>query len=347
MLSRLVMVVVVAALGVTVPSGPEFRRVFGAIQHWAATRLAMFDTWTPGRDGRVVLAGNRPPRPRLMVVPGLAKAVASGAEFVGPRVTTVLRARRASREIPVMGMGPVILPRMLVTRGLMERLAPATVAKVERPAPPPSATPARPRSSATEPFEGPILASEGVALALAWDLERRLETVTVERPEPLEVKSPADVASTAAPDLEESVGEDAWESFEIPAPLVVQEAPRPEVDFEPLELCGEVAWEPAYDATDADHPATVRNAEKSWEPMEWPKDLDQGVAYELNRASDGLSRAGAPVVAPVAASAPRSPQRVEAPGSATVIQAVRLTREALGAWLGVIRATEMRVVTIR
>ena len=48
MMLRLVLVGMVAALGVTIPSRPDGRGWLGSAERWAKSVLADWDTWRPG-----------------------------------------------------------------------------------------------------------------------------------------------------------------------------------------------------------------------------------------------------------------------------------------------------------
>ncbi len=55
MISRLVLVSMVAALGLSVPSWPEFERGFNSFRSWTTAHLAEWDTWRPSKDDSITV----------------------------------------------------------------------------------------------------------------------------------------------------------------------------------------------------------------------------------------------------------------------------------------------------
>ena len=56
---RLVLVGMVAALGVSIPSQPSCEHVFDSAEAWATSLLAEWDTWEPADSALTVPAANR------------------------------------------------------------------------------------------------------------------------------------------------------------------------------------------------------------------------------------------------------------------------------------------------
>ena len=354
MMSRFVMVVLVAGLGVTLPSEPECRSVIGSLQHWANERVATAFSWSPTADGGS-LGEHRQPRPRLFVARRMAREAAQVGEFVGPRVATVLRSRRVANDLTRAEAGPVILPRILITTGLLERMGQAQVVATSQPAKPTTPVEHPSWPVGMESFDSVPPLGEGAMPALAWELERMREQVAAVRAEPTQLAPSTPMASTlpspsSNADLKDMGDVDDWDYGTVASPVVVSVPVQSEPDFEPIELCGEVAWD--LDDQPAAEPLVIASASAdrtpSWTPMEIPDTLDQGVAYDLNRASEGLPTQAWPTssarggLVKQAETTPAGPKGLE-----TVGHAVELTRAALGAWLGVLKSTEVRVVTIR
>src|SRR5438270_33709 len=92
MISRLVLVGIVAALGVSVPGRPECESWFNSAREWASAQLADWDTWRPSEaDSRRVADAPVPVRlPALLVAtaPILPK---HGKATVGARMAAAER----------------------------------------------------------------------------------------------------------------------------------------------------------------------------------------------------------------------------------------------------------------
>ncbi len=128
MVSRLLILATVAGLGVTLPSEPEVRQFFSIVQHWAATRLAFFDTWTPEHSTEVINPLRRVPVRELVSssttkksTPAAGTTQAQSKPTVMPRVRTILLLGSEMRKKLAAGDGRATLPRSLVTTGLIAR----------------------------------------------------------------------------------------------------------------------------------------------------------------------------------------------------------------------------------
>ncbi|MEO6807921.1 MAG: hypothetical protein ABI353_02280 [Isosphaeraceae bacterium] len=138
-----------------------------------------------------------------------------------------------------------------------------------------------------------------------------------------------------------------------PAPESVVET-TPTTTDEPATPIAETLTDQAFDsvvtqmvstfATDATPLPTVAALETpSFEPVEVGDDLYPGLAYELNRASEGTPLPAQAVALAAPAPTPEQPEAETSSPGERLATAVRLTNQAVSAWVGLLRHDVMIV----
>lgn len=127
----------------------------------------------------------------------------------------------------------------------------------------------------------------------------------------------------------------------LAGPEVVAEV-RPTADAEFAAVVDEMATAFAADLSASGRPAPRR--QPAFERFEVPDDLEAGVAFALNRSSQGEGLT--PDAAPAEVATPRSvgPEPAALARSARLMSAVRLTGQAAAAWWTVIRGAESAAI---
>jgi hypothetical protein len=321
MISRMILVGLVAVLGVSLPSRSEPTNWWTSARVWVTTQLAEWDADTPGEDFCLIVteAPDSPPR----------EAIRAAARTNTP-------ASVAFEPIPVDDELDTGLADELnrMAEGLE---VPATTTAVA--------------DSPTDFLA--VSPSDSIELKLAVELCRIAEGSA--RDETLSAPAIPQPRDTDAGPAIDEIFADVSQVFAPPEPGLATIAARP--TFEPIptpvDLETDIAAELNRFAEGIEiHPegAPARLVRiGTFEPIKVPADLEPGIAYELNRASEGLEIV-APEVRTLGAARPRISGSEPAvhlegnPGDASIGKALGLTRDAALAWMNVL--TGMTPVTM-
>jgi hypothetical protein len=314
MFTRLVLASLVAALGVTLPSRTDCQRWYSSVETWASAKLADWDTWQPAQR-------------ESQTVPARFGQVAWAS---GPSALDDAGSNRRERRDDAGDVSPVWL-----SANLELWLA----AEISRQA---------------ELVEG----SQRVVVAHG----------PADVPEPV-VQEKTPVVST---DLSRVLPVDVFAPSEPPASSQVKTTPK----FEPIELASDLDSGTAYELNrfgeavgpDSRPSASTRPEAPRFEPLAVGEEVESGLAYELNRTSEGIGidplraadaspwgprvenvvkdarPAASSEPLPAEPTASYRPHVADSPGQAVsasapgarIGHAVRLTRDALCAWINVL-----------
>ena len=307
MISRLVLVGMVAALGISLPSWPECESWFHSAREWASAQLADWDTWRPRETDSCRLADAPAPAPREFRPRPAGSVVARGGDSrTGPFATAPSRTLGApSGRHPggetVTGIGQTPGPKALAFHPIAVDDHPVAdfALELNRWAEGLDIQPSMIASRASATDRAPVPARDSDAWELVIASCRSAEASGLSGTVAAPVGAhPARIgASDPIADLFEENPEGYEPSAEGLASSVVGELPAGAVRlrFDPIEppadLAGGIAEELNRFAEGiGDRP------EETWdrlvrsprfEPIE-ATDAESGIAYELNRASEGL-----------------------------------------------------------
>jgi hypothetical protein len=342
MMTRLVLVGMVAALGISVPTWADFRGRVIAAHSWTAHQLAEWDTSARHRADAIAL-------------PPVVKAV--------PRFEPIEVDELASSpadELNRFAEGPEIVPEALVARrrptnGPAERPKAGPVPSEFSPMPGIDIpelkwmadlwAAADPSPGAMGAVEAPISARRPKARMMHSECHftASVGQSTTGRPAPVPSVPAGSLAATVAP----------------PSGRI-----EPMIDGQ-TDIAGELnRFGEGFEAGPSAEPLSSVSSGPRFEPIDSDATLDTGLAIELNRVSDGLNTAwtaedhsGDP------RPEPRSPSsQPQAPPNATltlaeppsavdpspdVEQAIRLTGEAVHAWMRLISGSAAVRVSVR
>jgi hypothetical protein len=374
MISRLVLVGMVAALGLSIPSWSEFERGFSSFRSWTTAQLAEWDTWQPREDDSITVP-EMPSPPRLEIRRVVTSPVVTGEQQPAPR------SRLESSERAVEG--PSDCRIVATVSSLVERqpsrtaiafvpitvendLTPDVADEFNRMCEGLEIRPTMPVETETSTHEvslgsrnpvttddlTSVASSISVELRLALRLCRFTETSRVDQtlPNSSDVNQETLQASNSVDDIfdENPAGyepaEEGLASDVRQQPITMAVKPT----FELIEPSDEVTDQIARELnrlTDgititpevrATHPAR----RPSFEPIVLAENLDSGVAYELNRASEGfgivLPKTGRASQRESARTTHSESQPVPDTGDGNLRRAVRMTRDAARAWMDVL-----------
>jgi hypothetical protein len=373
---RLVLVSLVAALGLTVPGGPVIEHWVASTQNWMNARFADWDTRNPQETDYVIIndfldVELSAPRPS---VSSIAMPVASADRSSGPvpaskpqaarpAVDNVSRAR-ITQQASFVRKESTLKP--LVTRAPDH---PGIALGPSRPRggigvpPSPAVHPAPARPG----FE-PIVVADNLYGGLAYELNRENEGIGINPPAPRrESPAPERPRAPSPPSfgpMEECESlyfagrlEPPRRVVPVVAPSVVRvssPAPEPVARAVQVAVLGWVAsaapWaaeavpsEPGEDLFIDLAGELIRESDgfadrPRFEPIEPGEDLYPGIAYELNRRNEGIE-------IPLSSLAQTKTNDAPAPLPVRELdRAVKLTRDALYAWVNVL--TGPAVVTV-
>jgi hypothetical protein len=190
---RLVLVGIVAALGVSIPSQPSSDHWFDSAESWASALLAEWDTWEPADDGGLLAAGKRDHL---------------GCEECRlARLRVAASAMRAAAGDPPAPKGEDMTQERAITAVLGESKAvfvdPTAIVGGGQPAVSAVELPQEPKAKTSVAFE-PIRVSEPFESGIAYELNRNAEGLS----DPV-FAAPESVATTMDSDL--ALPEDAFE----------------------------------------------------------------------------------------------------------------------------------------
>jgi hypothetical protein len=367
MISRLVLVGMVAALGLSIPNWPEFERGFNAFRSWTTAHLAEWDSWQPNEDDAItvpeVLAPSRPETGPVVTSrvtmreqpPALARNFEHperAGEVPSDRRTngtgSSLVAQQPSRT--VIAFEPIRVDDDLAS-SLADELNRLSEGLEIR-----QATQVNSETRTREVSIGsqvPATIHDLPSSALNMSVESRLalglcQFVEVSRVD--QARSDPTEASDPVVDIFDENPE-GYEPTEEGLASDVRQQPIPtaEPSFELIEPCDELtddlAWELnrlADGTTVAPEARTIQPPRQpTFEPIILAEDLDSGTAYELNRASEGLRivppEAGRAASQRESARSARGETRpVLETDDTTLRRAVRMTRDAARAWMDVL-----------
>jgi hypothetical protein len=363
MLSRMILVGLVAVLGVSLPSRSEPSGWLTSAHAWVIAQLAEWDTDAPGEDGcfLVVEALDSSPGEATQAetrtntkasvafepIPidddvdnGLADELNRMAEGLGIPATTTAIAESPTDFVAVPASESIELKLMVELCQIAERSAHDE--PVSAPAIP------QPREADADPAIDEIFADVSQVFAPT-------------EPEPASIaQQPREADAIAAIDAIFADGSTVFAPAEPgfvtnaqPKPVRIAAGPK----FEPVASLVKLAMDTVVKwnrfvvgikigperAGFQSRPVQPR----AFEPIKVPADLESGIAYELNRASDGLE-----IVPPEARTLgearpqiPESELAAHAEGNhASLGKALSLTRDAAFAWMNVL--TGMTPVTM-
>jgi hypothetical protein len=351
MISRLVLVGMVAALGLSIPSWLEFERGFNAFRSWTTAQLAEWDTWRPREDDSITVPAMPAPS-RLETSPVVMREPRDCQPGV---MGSAMVVRQPSRTD--IAFVPITAANDLAS-GVADELMRMAEGLEIRPAMPVKAE-ARTHEASLDSRE-PVTADEftssassiSVELRLALGLCRFAEASRVDQtpPNPTDVDQETLQAGNPVDDIFEEnpagyePAEEGLASDVRPQPITTSANPSFELIEPSDELTDQIAGElnrlsdgmtitPEVRAT---HPAP----QPRFAPIVLAEDLDSGTAYELNRASEGLGivppKAG-PAGHRESAKTTRAASRpVPDTGEENLPRAVRMTRDAARAWMDVL-----------
>ena len=327
MLSRMILVGLVAVLGVSLPSRSESVGWLTSAHAWVIAQLAEWDTDIPGEDLGLIVTEVPDPSPR---------------EATPAETRTNTKASVAFELIPIdddldTGLADE-LNRM--AEGLD---IPATTTAI---------------TEAPTDFVA-VPSSESIELKLVVELCRIAEASThSETPSSPSIPQPCETDSVPAID---EIFADVSQVFAPPEPGLtasIQPEPPPTAarpEFEPIRPLVDLEPDTAAELNrfaegieihaEDTAPGPVRIG--TFEPIQVPADLESGIAYELNRASEGLEIVP-PEVRALGDARPPIPGSEPADHSegnhASLGKALSLTRDAALAWMNVL--TGMTPVTM-
>ena len=327
---RLALVSLVAGMGIGLPAWPAIEGWVGATQKWMNSRLADLDV-RRGEEPLVVIhdllteemeraRASRFARRQGVVEPSVAPRVATIA-LPHPSFPRVLPAALET-PAPEIAPAPAVVPEPLALPRLDDYLA-GVIVGPPAPAAAPEFSPARPDEMAR----------------LAWDRFRetgsRLAQDFARGVREAEARESLDVAFAALEASDHLYFDDAFElkadvapAAAEPAPVVVEavEEPTPLPGFEAMEQAAELYF--AGPIADEEAPAPEAVAETG---------TASGPATAAVADAPALASLPDDVFAPEEVAVPVQVAKAdEAPAPAGVNRAVRLTREALGAWVNVL-----------
>jgi hypothetical protein len=400
MISRLVLLGMVAALGVTLPSEQECARWFDAMRVWASAELADWDTWKP-KDRDLGHGLVRPPRGRFACSESATRRGAvpdqrspSNHSLARPQDRARLASGSAAAANPLpakdlpsqpkrVSFEPIALDHTLESGVAYElnHMSEGTEMGV-----------AAAKTGEIESSFAPGIATDWLELRLAVSLAERIDasrrshapdTSGLHASKQSEITRPLSERITANPTP--PIPPTAVVATVDPRPRVEPNRPTPEPRQEtypeiPYELNRLFAGLEAQTEERRPAPTVARTV---IEPIEVTSDLESGIAYELNRMSEGVGIAVPPVrgpaedrvdrpttlthASPSANERSSAPTQVPAtthlagggdavtpptfgraePRDANLGQAIRLTRDAACAWMNVLLGPAMVRMTSR
>jgi hypothetical protein len=326
MISRMILVGLVAVLGVSFPSQSESGGWLTSAHDWVVAQLAEWDTYMPGDECCIVVTEVSESSPRVLT-PAAGRTSTTASVAFQPIPTVDDGANRIADELNRFGESPDI--------------------------------PATTTATAESPTDFAAVSScDSIELKLAVELCRTAEAPardeTIDSPalpglreaeeDPAFDDLFADASDVFAP------AEQGLAAIAQPVPAAIAARPafeliRPLADFESdtaaelnrlAEGLGDVPSRPAQAGT--------------FEPIKVPADLELGIAYELNRASEGLEsavpglrklgEARPPIPANAPAALPEDNRK-----DASIGKALGLTRDAALAWMNVLSGMTPVMVT--
>ncbi len=369
MISRMILVGLVAVLGVSLPSRSESGGWLTSAHDWVMTQLAEWDTYTPEEDGCFIVTEEPDPLPQgatqatahanttasfafdfIPVANDLAKGLADElnrlAKGLDTLATTNALAESPSDFVAVSSSDSIELKLAVELRRIAE--ASASVETLSS-----KATP-RPREAASDPAIDEIFADSSQVFA-PTELGR-VAAVEPLVPQPREAGADiaidglfADVSQVFAPTDQGT----ATIAQPEPAPIAARpiiELVQPLLDLE-TDIAAELNRFAEGIAIRLENawPRPVRI--RTFELIKVPADLESGIAYELNRASEGLGSIP-PEARKVGDALPRIPASEPVAhlegspnhGEASIGKALSLSRDAAFAWMNVL--TGMTPVTM-
>ena len=298
---RLILVSVVAGLGLTLPTAKQMTSLKDSAQSWVNARLAEYDARMPADEKAFIYVADAAPVPESKPEP--VASTATEAPTVAPATDT--------NAVPKTSAAPATItpatPEVLAT-GIDTPTAPMNLDEIEIV----SATPVIDTVSKVEDLD------------IAFN-EAQVQTLT-----------------NFAADMMTIVGlEDAMPTIESkPDPVVAVQPPMTDLnETDEVQEGLTYLFQPEPQTVPARAEAEAASAEIS--ALVVGDDLYSGIAFSLNRGSEGLNSL-------LDAELPHERSAVvqfESPGSgSTLSQAVKLTREAVYAWANLLHAPA--VVTI-
>jgi hypothetical protein len=356
---RLVLVSLVAALGLRIPGGPMIESWVASTQNWMNARFADWDTRNSQTADYVIIsdyydAEHRTPRREMSHV---ATPTRTGQRDSAPvNATTAMSTKPAPVQDPqTANVRPVSFVRKLssfepleigdkTNLGIAYELKRWTEGMSVMP-------PWVILSVASRPLFEPIAVAENLYGGIALELNRKNEGIGIKPPAaPSPRPVPASLASfgpmEASPSLyfagelvlpAKNAAAKAPTPKPTPTPVAICPAPpvrttKPRESLEDLdiEVAGELVPQDDGFGVFTPAPKTLVTATKPrFEPLEVSDNFYVGVAFELNRRNEGLHIPAESLVrtAKAEASAPLPTRKLS--------QAVKLTRDAVYAWLNV------------
>jgi hypothetical protein len=403
MVSRLLLVGMVATLGVTLPSRSECEGWFSSVQSWASAQLADWDAWQP-REGDPCPVAETPIRITFEAIPQPSdpRVIADGSqETAGAtlnRSSALIRkegARRLSGDGSMSGRpSPQIEPIALEPIAVAEDADTGVADQLNRESERleigqtrAGRTEVRVDSATVMPSAHPelrLLTELCLIVEKAGDAEKLIHP-EVHSPRVIRPSVPEDAVFERITNRLELFSEDLAAS---PPANSLPVGSR--VTFDPIELPADLGIGIADElnrfaeglAANANGPASKPAQAPQFEPIDVDEDLDSGTAYALNRASEGLggittaaeglahgepqirrnqqgsaftSRPYLPASRKLASAAhvqeksPSHPELPLDPGAADsgLREAVRLTRDAMCAWMNVMKGSTRVDMTAR
>jgi hypothetical protein len=383
MLSRMILVGLVAVLGVSLPSRSDSGSWLTPAHDWVIAQLADWDTYTPGKDCGFIATEAPDPLPReatrapertntttsvafdpIPVTNGLADELNRLAGGLDILATVTAIAESPVDSVVVSSSDSVEWKLAVELRRIAE-----TSASDE-----PCSSQATPRAreaemdpaideifaDASQVFapatEAMATAAQPKSVSIAARPSCELAQTLVSQPceadaDPTIDEIFADGSQVFAPSEQAMATAGQSESASIAAQPIFELIPPP-VDFETdiateLNLCGE-----GVETTFEDDAPTRSEPIRTFDSIEVPADLDSGIAYELNRASEGLEialpeiRKPSEAPSPIPASATTANVQDEPnSGNASIGKALGLTRDAALAWMNVLSGTTPVMMT--
>jgi hypothetical protein len=338
---RLVLVGVVASLGLSLPSGETLEAWTRSSQAWINARLAEWESRRTVDEGAFVfVAKGDDPAPRTCPVADLAAEDHSANALMEEWISTALKA-------PTLTSTTTPTPVAETSKG-MEIVNEPGECEGSRPPAPLSTS----KLAETTPPQHPTW--------LEIDFQLWMESLELEESrvsEPAEPR-PATVALADAKQLDQAFNtavDEMIASFRQDietASKAAAQARAEELD-KTFNAAVDEMIASFHQNQDQDRaPATVQAAEPrmahaaspAFEPMDVDDNYYRGVAYELNRASEGIVRP-APAPAPVVKTEAQSTTAGASPRDSRLATAVRLTREAVNAWASLLHGPAVVTIT--